>query len=629
MWLKIGELARRTGLTVRTLHHYDHVGLLSPSGRSDGGFRLYSQDDVERLHRILVLRQLGYPLADMRRLLAAATPDPSLLDQHIAFLDRQLRQTQMLKNRLERLRTRMAEPRGADIGDWLSILEMMAMMEKHLSPEELQTLHEQEARDGDALTATWAALTAEAREAMAHGEAPDSPAGRELGWRWGLLLRDITGNDVALAMKLRDLFAAEPRAQQIRGLTPAMMTWLADGFAHAHCALLAPYLSEAEQRAVLARQRQHGPAWAVLIAEARQARQQGVPASDERAQSLARRWMALFADSYFGDDKALEAKIRRAFLQEPRLMQHIGVDNPLIDWVHQAMEHVYAPYQTRSDPGAPKPSAFMVAVHRAAHQCFDVPRVFDDPMAMAMIGREEAEAMRAEPERFANPFAMGLRSALAVRSRLTEDLWTEAARRGVRQYVVLGAGLDTFGYRGAAAPDTVVFEVDLPVTQQWKRAHLAECGIAEPAAVRYVPVSFEEETLAHGLDAAGFRHDEPAFFSWLGVVMYLAPEAAMRTLAFVAACAAGSGVVFDYSLAPAAMGPLEQSIQTGMMMRLAQRGEPVKCRFDPAELADRLHALGFARVEDHTAMALNRRYLDAREDGLHFAGISHIMHAEV
>ncbi|TDR73269.1 SAM-dependent methyltransferase [Paludibacterium purpuratum] len=627
MWLKIGELARRTGLTVRTLHHYDHIGLLSPSGRSGGGFRLYGRDDVERLHRILVLRQLGYALDDIRQLLAVPEPDPRLLDRQIAFLDRQLRQTQILKARLERLRARLAEPHGVEIGDWLSILEMMAMLEKHLSPEELQTLREQEARSGGELNRVWTELMTAVSAAMAQGATPDSETGRELGWRWGLLLRDITGNDVSLALKLRDLYVAESRAQQIRGLTPTMMGWLADGAAHAHVALLAPFLSKAEQQTVLQRQRRHGPSWAVLIAEVRQAMRQGMAVDDERAQALARRWLDLFADSYFGDDKQLESRVRRAFLQEPRLTQHIGVDQDLISWVHRAMEHVYTPFRTQSDNRAPKPSAFMVAVQRAAHQWYDRPLVFTDPMAMTMAGEVEAEAIRTELERFDNPFALGLRTALAVRSRLAEDLWAEAERRGVRQYVILGAGLDTYAYRGAAAPDTQVFEVDLPDTQQWKRAHMAECGIAEPASVRYVPVCFERQTLADALQAAGFKHDEPAFFSWLGVVMYLEPDAVMQTLAFIAGCPAGSGVVFDYSLASSAMGALEQSIQAGMVARLAQMGEPVKSFFEPAALCEKLEALGFALVDDYSAQRLNQHYLAGREDNMHYAGISHIMHA--
>src|SRR5262249_52440962 len=143
-------------------------------------------------------------------------------------------------------------------------------------------------------------------------------------------------------------------------------------------------------------------------------------------------------------------------------------------------------------------------------------------------------------------FNQRLRAFVVVRSRFAEDTLRAATDQGVRQYVVLGAGLDTFAYRNPRA-DVRVFEVDHPDTQAWKRDLLARTGIAIPEGVTHVPIDFQAQSLGEGLAAHGFRTDVPAFFSWLGVTMYLADAAVRSTLAWVAqANAPGSGIVFDY-----------------------------------------------------------------------------------
>jgi methyltransferase (TIGR00027 family) len=278
---------------------------------------------------------------------------------------------------------------------------------------------------------------------------------------------------------------------------------------------------------------------------------------------------------------------------------------------------------------APKPSAHRVAISRAAHQLIDAPVLFEDPLAIRIIGDVDAAALRHNPDKHKNQTDIGMRASLVVRSRLAEDTWETAQQAGVRQYVLLGAGLDTFAYRRPENHAGRVFEVDLPATQQWKRTCLLEAGIAEPDFVSYVPLDFERTTLADALAQAGFQHDKPALFAWLGVTVYLDAAAVLQTLRFIASCAPGSGVVFDYCIDPALLSPMEQMGIDVLAAQFAAYGEPWKSLYDPAVLEETMRSLGFAAIENLDADELNERYLTGRDDGLRLSGICSLMRASV
>ena len=140
-----------------------------------------------------------------------------------------------------------------------------------------------------------------------------------------------------------------------------------------------------------------------------------------------------------------------------------------------------------------------------------------------------------------------MRAFMAVRARFAEDELALAVRRGVAQFVILGAGLDTFAYRNPF-PNLRVFEVDHPATQEWKRQRLHAENIAIPDSVTYAPVDFNSQTLADGLRAANFQADKPAFFSWLGVTMYLENQTVLDTLRFIHSMSPENGIVFDYTV---------------------------------------------------------------------------------
>jgi methyltransferase (TIGR00027 family) len=279
----------------------------------------------------------------------------------------------------------------------------------------------------------------------------------------------------------------------------------------------------------------------------------------------------------------------------------------------------------------PSATAQRVAMRRAAHQLLDDPKVFDDPVALRIIGEESASALQADPHQFeATPLSPYLRAFVAARSRCTEDELALGVRRGVSQYVILGAGLDTFAYRNPYPEGMLhVFEVDYPTTQAWKRARLEEVGITVSGDLTFAPVDFERQTLEEGLRNAGYDSGKCTFFSWLGVTEYLTTEVVMTTLRFVASAPVGSGVVFDYMISPSLLTPTQQSSFDALSKRVASAGEPWKAFFDPELLTKDLRGMGFRYVEDNGPEEINARYFKNRKDGLRVGSLSHIMKAQV
>jgi methyltransferase (TIGR00027 family) len=277
----------------------------------------------------------------------------------------------------------------------------------------------------------------------------------------------------------------------------------------------------------------------------------------------------------------------------------------------------------------PKPSALRVAILRATHQLLDVPLVFEDAFALRILGPVEEESLRNDPMQHNTRRLNGLRASLVVRSKLAEEEWARSKRSGVRQFVILGAGLDTFAYRNQDHDSSRIFEVDLPSTQKWKRDCLRVAGIEEPASLAFAPVDFERSTLAEGLRAARFSDDEPAFFSWLGVTMYLGEDSVIETLRFVSSLRPKSGIVFDYGVLPALLSAAERSSMAVFAGRAAEHGERWKTYFDPSVLVGTLRSMGFHEVEDLGATELNERYLSGRTDGLQKSGVSRLICARV
>jgi methyltransferase (TIGR00027 family) len=282
------------------------------------------------------------------------------------------------------------------------------------------------------------------------------------------------------------------------------------------------------------------------------------------------------------------------------------------------------------EAGEPSLTAKGAALHRAAHQLLDSPLVFDDPLALRILGAERAKWLALNLARYQTTASRAMRAFLVTRSRYAEDELSRVHKQGATQYIVLGAGLDTFAYRNPHGDRLRVFEVDHPSTQTWKRAQLQEQGIKLPRSLSFVPVDFEKESLADCLRRAGVRQNSPVFISWLGVSMYLTRDAVMQTLRFVAeSCARGSEIVFDFSLPDEALGEEERAFRTNRAMRVARIGEPWISHFDPASLVKELNAMGYSQANSFGSNELNERYFANRSDGLSVRGSASIMTASV
>ena len=268
------------------------------------------------------------------------------------------------------------------------------------------------------------------------------------------------------------------------------------------------------------------------------------------------------------------------------------------------------------ETGRASKTALGVAIRRAAHQLMEQPRILDDPIALRLVGSGHPRLM----ERAMHPVGRDFRAFMAVRSRYVEDQLAVAVAQGIRQYVVLGAGLDTFAYRNPF-PDLRVFEVDFPATQQWKREMLAEAAIALPERLTFVPLDFEHYTLAEGLRESGFDFAQPAFFGWLGVIPYLTLEAFRSTANAIGRLPAGSAVGFDYGLRPETLSPAGRKAWDALAGRVAAAGEPFQLFFTPGELEGELLRAGFHRVEQLDYEQLNERYFKDRADGLRLSDV--------
>jgi len=266
-------------------------------------------------------------------------------------------------------------------------------------------------------------------------------------------------------------------------------------------------------------------------------------------------------------------------------------------------------------PGQVSMTAMGVASRRAAHQLLDEePKVLADPIAVPILGPE----FFADPVRHADPRSRAFRAWMVARSRFTEDNLATAVEAGVEQYVVLGAGLDTFAYRNPYS-GLRVFEVDVPHMQEWKRGKLAAAEIHVPDSLIYVALDFVHQTLASALADAGLDFKQPVFFSWLGVIPYLTLTAFRSTLDLIAAMPDGSGLAFDYSLAYDELSPRLIPVAKSLAARVAAAGEPFQLFFRTEQMDNELRSAGFQRIQQLDSHDLNELFFNERKDGLRLA----------
>ena len=276
-------------------------------------------------------------------------------------------------------------------------------------------------------------------------------------------------------------------------------------------------------------------------------------------------------------------------------------------------------------PNEPSRTALMIARQRAAHQVLDYGAILYDPFAMKILREDEKDVLQ-----FANehPLASIGRLFTTARSRIAEDALTRAVERGIRQIVILGAGLDTFALRNPhAARQIRIYEVDHPATQEWKRHRLAEAQIAIPPWLSLVPIDFEREDVGEKLVAAGLQQNSPAFFTWLGVVPYLTQDAIGGTLDYMSSIE-NSEVVFDYMEPPEAFSGELRQLETKRTEQLKKIDERCVSRFEPAGIAAILRSHGFGVIDDINFQEIESRFGHAiRGLAPGHAGL-HVVHAK-
>jgi len=268
---------------------------------------------------------------------------------------------------------------------------------------------------------------------------------------------------------------------------------------------------------------------------------------------------------------------------------------------------------SRITPRAPSKSAVLTAAARALGRDEPPPVVLDDSLAAALAGPEAEAQLR---DLLAGDELRAFVLWNCIRTRYTEDAVERALEERVRQYVILGAGLDSFAYRrdDLLGRGLRVFEVDHPASQAWKRARLARLGVVPPLNLVFAAVDFESESLVDGLARAGFDWQARTIFSWIGVTMYLTIDAIRATLGAVHSSFPGSAIVMTYNQHPLTLDDFSRKVISTMANAIGGMGEPFVSYFTPAEAEALARGQNFVGIEHFSADDARRRYLDGRAD---------------
>jgi len=266
---------------------------------------------------------------------------------------------------------------------------------------------------------------------------------------------------------------------------------------------------------------------------------------------------------------------------------------------------------------------------RAVHQLLDAhPLILDDPAALALLGKETVRQIKKNHKHHRTIEARALRTHIVLRSRFTEDRLAEAVGRGVGQYVILGAGFDTFAFRQPVwAENLKIFEVDQPASQTQKRARLVDAGMTIPSNLQFVEIDFERESLHDGLSRHGVSMTEPTFFSWLGVTMYLQQSAIDAVLRTVAGFREKSEIVFTFAQPPDLLSGVEGKFHSSLSKVVTNSGEPFVSFFTPALIEKKLRDIGFKNIAILSNEEAGKRYFSNRPQDLYIPKRSAIAYA--
>ncbi len=333
MMLKVGELARRSGLTVRTLHHYDSIGLLKPSGRSDAGYRLYNRDDVARLHQVQALRRFGMALADIGHFLArpgASLPD--LIARQIHALDQQIAEAARLRERLADLRGQLLDGKEPDLASWLTTLEQMTVYDKYFTKQELAQLP---IFNDPAARGEWRPFIAAVQEKMSAGIPPSDPSVQALAEKWMALFRRQAGNNPEMMARLDNMWLREEFFREQGGVTLDMRNYIAAAQAETRLALYAKYMLPDEIAIMRKHFRCRAHEWPQLLGAIREQMKADPSPANPAARDLARQWFELFTDMV-GNAPDARLRFRQALENEPALQAGRLMTDEVLAYLREA-----------------------------------------------------------------------------------------------------------------------------------------------------------------------------------------------------------------------------------------------------------------------------------------------------
>ncbi|MDN8445539.1 MerR family transcriptional regulator [Acinetobacter baumannii] len=335
MLLKVGELAKQTGLTVRALHHYDDIGLLQPSARSDAGYRLYTPKDITRLHQIQALRGLGMSLAEIYTVLE----DPNLallpiIDRQIQAIDQRLAEQKKLRNQLGQLKSQLINGEELDLEDWLNMLELIAMYEKYFTQEELEKLTF--LQSGTKTHQEWQELTQAVNTVFNAGESSSSETAQKLAHKWMKTLEQNTRTNPEWLVKLNNINSAEPEFQEKLGLMPEVVEFLLKAFSESKLSIFARYLSDNEFAFLKENYVREMKKWPQLLVDIEKLIDAEVKPNSEGAKRLAQQWLSML-QGYTGENPSTQEKIRTAMQNEPSLADGTWLKPVTLHFIEKAV----------------------------------------------------------------------------------------------------------------------------------------------------------------------------------------------------------------------------------------------------------------------------------------------------
>ncbi len=330
MLLKVGDLARRTGLTVRTLHHYDEIGLLKPSARSESGYRLYGQADIQRLHGIQTMRQMGLALGDIAALLDGEGGSPErIIGQQIRLLDQQIAQATELRGRLSMLQDGLVSGAEPDMSNWLEALALMTTYGRYFSATELKRIFQNWQR----IEADWLLVKDKVRHAMDRSLPADHPEVQALAYRWMALMLHWMDGDMDLLERWGHMYRTEPSTHGRNRAPPGDMIVYVEAAIELRMGLLMKYMERDDLR-MLGHVRYTD--WQALEDDVQRLIDRQVPPTHSDGQAVAQRWSALF-DTLARHNASLRHKLLLASASEPLLQAGSPLSAPVRAYVMAAL----------------------------------------------------------------------------------------------------------------------------------------------------------------------------------------------------------------------------------------------------------------------------------------------------